>query len=143
MEDDNQSKTDSTVIRPATDGPAPPSIKGDRVPVLVVLDGKEKSRQFPLRLNTTTVGRDSGADFVIDDTKASRIHSKILYSNLGHPGEIPDCRILDLDSTNGTFVNGEEVVDEDGVWLRDRDRVQIGNTVLGFFLLDEDAVPRV
>ncbi len=89
------------------------------------------------------IGRDAETDCQVDDVKVSRRHSKILFSNLGHPGEIPDCRILDLGSTNGTFLNGEEVQDEDGVWLQDRDRIVVGNTTIGYFLLDEDAVSLV
>ncbi|MCA9433127.1 MAG: FHA domain-containing protein [Candidatus Omnitrophica bacterium] len=118
----------------------PPSVKGERVPVLVILTGKDENRHFPINQPESVIGRDTRADLPLDDSKVSRRHSKVLYSNLGQTGEIPDCRILDLGSTNGTFLNGEEVLDEDGVWLQDRDRIQIGNTILGYFLMDQDAI---
>lgn len=111
--------------------------------MLVILEGHEKNRQYPLRKAETVIGRESSADFVIEDTKVSRHHSKVIFSNREEDEEIPDCRIVDLDSTNGTFLNGHEVLDEDGVWLQDRDRIVIGNTTIGYFLVDEDALSLV
>src|SRR5690606_8372465 len=47
----------------------------------------------------------------------------------------PICRIEDLGSTNGTFLNGSPV--KEAVSLRDGDQIRVGRTVLGFFLKDE------
>jgi pSer/pThr/pTyr-binding forkhead associated (FHA) protein len=65
------------------------------------------------------IGRAPGNDVVIDDTKASRGHALLgIYS-----GEV---FIRDLDSLNGTFVNGEMVAGDH--LLQDGDIVAIGDT---------------
>lgn len=111
--------------------------------MLIVLEGPDKDRRHPLRKEETSLGRDSGADLTLDDSKVSRFHARILFTNRGASDQIPDCRLFDLDSTNGTFLNGVEVLDEEGVWLQDRDRIRVGDTLIGYFLLDEEAVPLV
>lgn len=134
---------DSTVLRTGTEKTDPDSIKTGRIPVLIVLEGPDKDLHHPVRKEETSIGRDAGADVTLDDSKASRFHSRILFTNLGASDQVPDCRLCDLDSTNGTFLNGVEVLDEEGVWLQDRDRIRVGDTLIGYFLLDEEAVPLV
>jgi len=58
-----------------------------------------------------TLGRAPGADFVVDAALVSRLHCRL---------EVTEHRIdiVDLDSTNGTFVNGKRV---------DRGRIQSGD----------------
>lgn len=50
-----------------------------------------------------TVGRATGADFIVDAPLVSRVHCRITA--------IPDggLEVRDLDSTNGTFINGERI----------------------------------
>jgi len=50
-----------------------------------------------------TVGRAIGADFVLDDPLVSRTHCRIT--------ELPngELEVQDLNSTNGTFVNGTRI----------------------------------
>ena len=50
-----------------------------------------------------TVGRATGADFIVDAPLVSRVHCRLTVL----PGG--DLEVKDLDSTNGTFVNGERV----------------------------------
>lgn len=68
-----------------------------------------------------TVGRAAGADFIIDAALVSRVHCRVTA--------LPDggLELRDLDSTNGTFVNGRRV---DTVRLAPGDRVQIGRVEL-------------
>jgi EAL domain-containing protein (putative c-di-GMP-specific phosphodiesterase class I) len=54
-------------------------------------------RSFPF-----SIGRDSGAHLVISSRRVSQAHAVIIR-------EGGDCYILDLHSTNGTFVNGRRV----------------------------------
>jgi len=61
------------------------------------------------------VGRDSGADVVLDNAGVSRQHASIEHG--------PMITIRDLCSANGTFVNGERVTLQE---LRDGDVVGIG-----------------
>ena len=59
-------------------------------------------RRHPLRAGQTTIGRADDNDIVIVGTKASRYHARIDMDGA-------DCLIADIDSANGTFVNGERV----------------------------------
>jgi|WetSurMetagenome_2_1015567.scaffolds.fasta_scaffold25117_4 pSer/pThr/pTyr-binding forkhead associated (FHA) protein len=50
-----------------------------------------------------TLGRAVRADFIFDAPLVSRVHCRFTASTAG------DLEVEDLDSTNGTFVNGERV----------------------------------
>ncbi len=64
-----------------------------------------------------TVGRAVGADFIVDAALVSRVHCRLTA--------FPDggLELRDMDSTNGTFVNGQRI---DAARLVSGDRVQIG-----------------
>ena len=51
---------------------------------------------------STTIGRSSGNDIVLNDKKISGTHSKIII-------EDDEFIIEDLNSTNGTYVNGKKI----------------------------------
>lgn len=73
----------------------------------------------------TILGRSNGPDLgLTDDTEASRRHAAFEVSAAG-------VKVRDLDSRNGTFVNGEWASQ---VWLKDGDKVKIGETELIFRL---------
>ncbi|MFN9306129.1 MAG: FHA domain-containing protein [Planctomycetota bacterium] len=82
---------------------------------LTTLAGKH----VPLR-NGFVIGRVAGCDLVIDDSKASRRHARIVV-------EAGVAEVEDLDSSNGTRLNDKPVTRR---VLRDGDRIQIGATVL-------------
>lgn len=63
-----------------------------------------------------TLGRTAPADFVLPAALVSRLHCRLAAG----PGEI---EAVDLESTNGTYVNGERV--ERGT-LKHGDRLRIG-----------------
>jgi pSer/pThr/pTyr-binding forkhead associated (FHA) protein len=50
-----------------------------------------------------TMGRATRADFIVDEALVSRLHCRF---TVGAAGEL---EVEDLDSTNGTFVNGKRV----------------------------------
>ena len=68
-----------------------------------------------------TVGRATGADFIVDATLVSRVHCRLTAG----AGEI---EVIDLDSTNGTFVNGQRV--DKRATARAGDRIGIGRVEL-------------
>ena len=76
-----------------------------------------------------TVGRATGADFSIDAALVSRIHCRLTAAANG------DLEVRDLDSTNGTFVNGKRV---QSAQLSSGDRIQIGRVEL-VAVRDKDA----
>ncbi|AXH96811.1 FhaA domain-containing protein [Ornithinimicrobium avium] len=85
-------------------------------------------RRVPLTAAVTTLGRDESADLVLDDPGISRRHAEVRIGNDG-----PHLQVLlrDLGSTNGTYLNGDRVGDEE---LREGDRITMGRTSLTFRL---------
>ena len=90
-----------------------------------VLRAKDEARSFERRL--IYLGSAPDNHFVVDDPTVSRIHCKIEVDRSGH-------RIRDLDSKNGTFVNGVRVTD---AYLPADCRLRVGSTDLHFSLADE------
>ena len=66
------------------------------------------------------LGRVAACDVVIDDTKASRRHARLIV-------EAGVVEIEDMESSNGTLLNGKSV---DRRMMRDGDEVRIGKTVI-------------
>ena len=77
-------------------------------------------RRIPLGVDPVAIGRDGENDLVLDDRRVSRRHAEIRL-RLGR------YTLYDLQSTNGTYVNGRRVAE---IVLSDGDRVQIGGSEL-------------
>jgi pSer/pThr/pTyr-binding forkhead associated (FHA) protein len=69
--------------------------------------------------NTTTIGRDNQNDIVLESITVSRCHAVLLRDAAG-------VRLIDLASTNGTYVNGEPVPADEPVRLDNGNIIQIG-----------------
>jgi DNA-binding CsgD family transcriptional regulator len=91
------------------------------VPCLEMLTGRSAGRIVPLRLQVTTIGRDPSSNVILKDDGVSRSHVKVLLYDDGKP------HLVDLESTNGTFVNGRRA---DATTLGEGDRVQLGPDVV-------------
>jgi hypothetical protein len=76
---------------------------------------------FPLTRPVTTLGRGSDVDLRLDDPGVSRRHLEIVMG--GEPS------VVDLGSTNGTFVNGEKV---SSAKLLDGFHIRLGSTEVVF-----------
>ena len=63
-----------------------------------------------------TIGRNPRADFVVDSPLISRVHCRLAATDTG-------LTVEDLQSTNGTYVNGERVGQSP---LQDHDRLRLG-----------------
>ena len=100
---------------------------------LVVMKGAEIGRDFRLRRGGMTIGRGLDVDIRVPDDVASRRHAKIEF-HWDAQKERGTFSITDLKSTNHTFVNSRQVERTD---LQDGDKIQIGDTVLKFVLLDD------
>ena len=92
------------------------------MPRLVIREGPGMGRDHSLGVGTCVLGRDPGADFVLDDELASRRHAQVVGRGGGWILE-------DLGSTNGTQVNGRRTK---RAVLADGDTIRIGTTVLRF-----------
>ncbi len=99
---------------------------------LIVISAKTPAgigRMYKLETAETILGRATDAGFQVEDDGISRKHAKIC---LGQKGGF---QLVDLGSTNGTYLNGARV---DLAQLNDGDNIQIGsNTVLKFSLQDQ------
>ena len=102
-------------------------------PVLVVLQGQSIGQTVKLDKERTIVGRGSQADLVLRDEIASRQHAEIMHLSL--EGDCVEYYVNDLDSTNGTFLNGTKVTSQQ--LLQDGDKIKIGNHLVKFAMLDE------
>ncbi len=96
---------------------------------LRVLDGADRGRVFADVPTPLTIGREEGNAVQLNDERVSRYHLKI---------QEDDDRIVltDLESTNGTKINGESVQ----LWvLKPGDVVAVGRSVLVFGSREEIA----
>lgn len=90
--------------------------------ILRTLNDGEPEKTFRILAGgIRTIGRATGADFIVDAPLVSRVHCRLTAL----PGG--DLEVRDLNSTNGTFVNGERV--ENAV-LSSGDRLQVGRVEL-------------
>jgi pSer/pThr/pTyr-binding forkhead associated (FHA) protein len=94
-----------------------------------VIDGVDKGLEFKELSTPITVGRDEGNSVRLNDERISRFHAKIQHDQ-------GDMILTDLDSTNGTRVNGQLVHVHR---LRHGDCVHLGRSVLLFGSLEEIA----
>jgi pSer/pThr/pTyr-binding forkhead associated (FHA) protein len=89
-----------------------------------ILRGSEpegSSFRFRLRPGTIkTVGRAPRADFIVDAALVSRLHCRLTAGD-------ENIEVVDLSSTNGTFVNDERVARSQ---LADGDRLRVGRVEL-------------
>jgi diguanylate cyclase (GGDEF)-like protein len=97
------------------------SIETAALPYLVALAGQDAGRMFCLDRRDLTIGRNGDADIVIKDGAISRNHARFSV--------LPDGKVmvLDLGSTNGTWVEGRRV---DRCVLHDGERVLIGTSTV-------------
>jgi len=91
---------------------------GGQIGTLVLPDG----HRVPLGDEPTVLGRNSDCTVPLSDPRASRRHAEIRSTANGFV-------VIDLDSMNGTVVNGASVREK---VLHDGDQITIGTTVMRF-----------
>jgi Protein of unknown function (DUF3662)/FHA domain len=106
--------------RPQQSAPAPPSLRPAPGPQQVSIEVEGRTEQVTSPV--TVLGRGTEADVIVDDAGVSRRHAEV-HTDGGR------VRVIDLGSTNGTFVDGERV-GERGSELSDGSRITIGRTRL-------------
>lgn len=83
---------------------------------LVLLSGLGKGKVFPLSAERVTIGRSDECGVMLDDTDVSREHAALVR-------EGAEYRLQDLQSRNGTRINGLRIQDK---LLTPGDRIQFG-----------------
>jgi transcriptional regulator with GAF, ATPase, and Fis domain len=102
-------------------------------PRLLVIAGPAKESTIPLPEGEATLGRDPANAVAVADASVSRKHCLLRREEDGR------FQIKDLDSRNGTLVNGQAVKEQ---WLRHGDEIATGDSVFLFLLEEQDqAVP--
>lgn len=92
-----------------------------------IVDGVDKGRTFLSLPIPITIGREEGNAIRLNDDRVSRFHAKVQEDQ----GQLV---LTDLDSTNGTRVNGETVQLR---ILRPGDRINVGRSTLLYGTLAE------
>lgn len=103
-----------------------------RTVTFLVLEGVDKGRVYKDLPIPVTIGREEGNGLRLNDERVSRYHAKIQV-------EDGDIILTDLDSTNGTRVNGASVQIRR---LRPGDQVSIGRSMLLYGTMEEIAARR-
>ncbi len=89
---------------------------------IIVIYGPELGKRIQLGSAPFTIGRSASNDLFLDQESTSRQHAKITFDK----GQY---WVQDLGSTNGTFVNDEQVREKG---LSDGDQIRIGRSILKF-----------
>ena len=89
---------------------------------LILEFNQEVLKDYPVRSRSITIGRQQDNTIVLDNPRVSGYHARIDKTGT-------DYILTDLQSTNGTFVNNENVVSQK---LLHGDRIRIGEHVLLF-----------
>ncbi len=91
------------------------------------ISGKYQGGEFPLvKGREIVIGRSSELDMVLIEDMVSRRHAKIQTTE-------DEIAIMDMGSTNGTFVNGEKVKK---ARLKEGDRILIGTSIMKLVTVD-------
>jgi len=93
---------------------------------ILFTEGPRAGEEMFLEAYEITMGRSKKADIFLDDEKLSRVHAKITRVGMGY-------RLIDLNSRNGTYVNGMRVLEHP---LNSFDEIAIGNTKIKFLIHD-------
>lgn len=103
------------------------------MPSLFIIRGNDQGGCFTLKGEEYGIGRDPTNKIQLHDTEVSRRHAKLLKVK-----ERLQIALIDLGSSNGTFVNNRRIQQH---YLESGDEVRIGSTVM-IFRYDEDDDPR-
>ena len=102
-----------TALRPALSGPATGHA--------ILLYDQRRAEVSPTGI---TIGREPTSDVVVDSERASRSHARVGISD----GQY---YVADLGSVNGTYLNGERLLDE-ARWLGAGDTIVVADTAFRF-----------
>lgn len=106
---------------------------GDRSGALAafgIQNGPLAGREVPIRLPVVRIGRAAGNDVVIPDDSVSATHARLEF-------EAGAWRITDLESTNGTYVEGVRLAPEVPTPLAYGASVRFGGVPLHFRAVEE------
>ena len=83
-----------------------------------IIQGFDQGERLDISSKIVRIGRDSNNELQLHDSEVSRFHAELQPAAGGF-------KVVDLESSNGTFVNGERIT---SVPLSSGDRIQLGKT---------------
>ncbi len=89
---------------------------------LIRVTDPHKGQEFVLHPGRTTIGRNKDNDVVLDEATVSAVHARIVSEN-------NSWRVINLLSSNGTFVNGQKITQHS---LNHGDRIRFGEVAFYF-----------
>lgn len=119
LTDDADDEGEHTRVAPVSARPEA-AVGGDLHAYFIVLTGPHAGEMHRIDGPEVVLGRGTTAGLRFDDDRISRQHAIVKTNKRG-------VHIEDLDSVNGTFVNGEQVKERE---LQNGDKVRIGSTVV-------------
>ncbi len=96
---------------------------------LLLIDQGAVIKSMAIKIGACIIGRSDQADMVISSKDVSRSHAEIEFDGNGF-------RIKDLNSTNGTFINGGKI---DRAAVRPGDEISVGDYTL---IIDDGSLDR-
>jgi len=102
-------------------------------PVLIITEGEKAGQRYTIVEDQFVIWRGGECDLVLPERQVSREHIRIVRSGEGF-------FLTDLDSKNGTWVNGKQVKSAT-VPLRDGDEVQLALAVKLTYVASEATAP--
>lgn len=119
-----------TIVVPDADPSLASPAKERLIGWVVTFYRDPNGEDFRLQAGRNLIGASPNCDIVIDDETVSGLHASIVYRH-------GRCYIKDELSTNGTLVNGVEIVEPRP--LQNYDEIRIGNVSLTFVALERTA----
>ena len=113
---------DTLNYRPSRDTAPIPVARPGQACLLKVMDGPLAGKVFRLDGYAVVIGRRESCDITLPDANMSRRHARLEPQKNGW-------LLTDLDSTNGTFVNGDRIIVKK---LEHGDSVKFGATMCAF-----------
>jgi putative ABC transport system ATP-binding protein len=95
----------------------------------LIWNEEDEHKEQPLDRNELTIGRAPESNIFIKDQRASRYHCVVLTKPEGY-------LVMDLDSANGTFVNGERV--HQSHELHSGDKLLVGQVEFHFEIIPQE-----
>lgn len=103
------------------------------MPILMQIKDEIVQNKFPLAQKTVSIGRGTDNDIQLDDKTVSANHAWLEYHAADENGSPEFYRLIDLNSTNGSFVNETKIAEEN---IKHNDIVRIG--FVSFKFIDEN-----
>jgi diguanylate cyclase (GGDEF)-like protein len=93
--------------------------------VLIHTDGPDLGKRYDLHGSSIIIGRDPASDIFVDEDTASRRHARVEKTS-------EQTLLVDLGSTNGTYLNDNRIPPDMPVRLAEGDRVKIGRSIFKY-----------